>query len=200
MENAAGIVSVFEEVAKHIEQKSDHLIPAVRRRMSCEQWVHMETCYVLEQLLKTGRVDAYEPEHQFKPGVRRERCDVWFRIGAQEAWVEFQSIVTNYGSSGKPITNEANHVIEDAERLAGFVDAERAWLFCVVYPLASDGGNDLDWQRHLTRILQQGSLARAKEWRMPLDQSRSAIAYLFTLTRGPQTSSAVRRDPGTSRD
>lgn len=31
---------------------------------------------------------------------------MWFRIGEEEAWAEFQAIVTNYGSSSKPITND----------------------------------------------------------------------------------------------
>lgn len=74
-------------------------------------------------------------------------------------------------------------MIEDAKRLAEFLEGKHAWILCMVYLLAANGANDLDWRSHFTKILREGNLTLAREWRIPLDETRLAIAYLFTLER-----------------
>ena len=172
------VPAIFREVASHLIVKRDHLVSVVRRRMSCEQWIHVETFFVLENMMKNGAIDAYHPETQYMKG-RRERCDLTVQKGGESAWIEFEAVVTNYGQSGKPITNQVDHAIDDARRLVALTGGRKGWLFCLVYPLPADGSNDSDWSKHLDRAQAEGRFYSVAEQGIPVDETWSARLYLF---------------------
>lgn len=170
---------IFEDIAIHILKKADYLLPAIRRRMSCEKWIHIEAFHVLEGLLDSGVLDLYVPEQQY-PG-RNERCDLYMRVAGEDVWVEFEAIVTNYGDAGINITDRVEHVVQDAERLREFCESDLSWLFCIVYPLAADGSNESSWETHLQRILQRGEVVEYRQWDFPVSQDWIGRAYLFKV-------------------
>ncbi len=177
------IEKLFDEVVEHLSSKRDHFDAVVARRMSCEPWIHVEAFAVLQKLSQTGDVESFYPEKEY-PGDRG-RCDLYVRTGGTSAWIEFETIVTNYGSPGKPITQQVAHVVEDAAKLSVLPSPESQWVFCVVYPLASDGSTDNKWEQHLSRIRTEAGLALVHEWEIPLTKAWTIRAYLFAPANRP---------------
>lgn len=79
-------------------------------------------------------------------------CDIWFKKDGLEVWLELQTIVTNYGTPGKPITNQVSHVIGDAEKLKEKSINGAAHILFMVYPLECDGQSDYYWEKHMSKI------------------------------------------------
>lgn len=176
------VPSIFDHIFRHISEKGDHLVPALRRRMSCEKWLHIEAFHVLESLSDSSMIDSYIPEREYP--TKQGRCDLYIKTKGTDAWIEFEVVVTNYGAPGKPITQQVQHVVEDARRLRDFIGCEKSWICCWVYPLASDGSNDEDWKAHLDKMKSKGGLTESMVFSIALPKGWSARAYLFRFLSG----------------
>ena len=142
---------VYRAFFDHIKNKSEYFIPFLERRMSCEKWLQGEFLYILHQVEKDNIISEFVPEKSY-PVPRSGRCDLWFRIQNTEIWLELETIVTNYGSPGKPITNQIDHILHDVERVRTKPKSGVRHVMFFVYPLAIDGSNDLHWAKHMERM------------------------------------------------
>lgn len=167
---------VYQAFFEHLKNKSDYFIPFLERRMSCEKWLQGEFIYILYQMRKDNIVSEFVPEKLY-PEPRSGRCDLWFRFQNTEIWLELETIVTNYGSPGKPITNQIAHVIQDVERLKTKPKSGIHHVMFFVYPLAIDGSNDLRWAKHMERMTEYIEIPR-EPIQIPIDIHDAFRIYL----------------------
>jgi hypothetical protein len=140
---------VYKPFFNYIKIKSDYFIPFLDRRMSCEKWIQAEFIHFLYDLKTKGLIqDATAEKNYSLKGL----CDLWFKANDNEIWLELQVIVTNYGKPGKPITNQVDHVIGDANKLLSSASNGTYHLLFFVFPLDKYGSNDIIWSKHFNKI------------------------------------------------
>lgn len=166
---------VYHSLIEHLKNKSDYFVPFLERRMSCEKWLQGELMYILQQMKKEKLISEFVPEKSY-PVPKSGRCDLWFMIKDSEIWLELETIVTNYGSPGKPITNQIDHVCNDAERLKTNTKGGFLHVMFFVYPLAIDGSNDLNWTKNLERMTEYIEISM-EPVQIPIDTKDALVIY-----------------------
>ena len=123
-----------------------------------------------------GDVDNFVPEKPY-PILKRSHCDIWVKIKETEIWLELEAIVTNYGSPGKPITDQISHILKDSEKLKTNTKGGSLKQMFFVYPLAIDGSNDLDWGKHM-KTLKEHIEILMNPVQIPIDTKDAFVMYL----------------------
>jgi len=61
--------------------------------MKIEKWILVEMTARLKELVSSGKLDACEGEHKYpiKKTSRYEHCDLWWRTGGVEHWLEVKT-------------------------------------------------------------------------------------------------------------
>lgn len=174
----SGIHLIYSHFFDIIRERSEYLVPYLKRRASCEKWLQGEFVHFLYECKKQGKVLDADLERNYGP--RKGLCDIWFKTAHnKEVWCELQVIVTNYAGPGKPITNQVQHVIEDATKLKACPceDAEKLLLF-MAYPFSRDGSNDHIWEvQHMMKIKEAVRII-VGPYVIPIDDIQEARIYL----------------------
>src|SRR4051812_2462232 len=90
------------------------------QRASCEGWLKVELLHDFRVYFPLETVTIH-PESVLATSTfapTRSAADLVLRSDAEEVIVELKTFPTNYGGSGKPITNFINGVIDDLQNVA----------------------------------------------------------------------------------
>ena len=168
-------VPIYARFYEHLKSHSEYLMPYMNRQASCEKWMQGELIRYLYDCKRTGKINEADLEKNY--GRRAGYCDIWFKVQGKEIWCELEVIVTNYGKSGKPITNQVDHVIEDAAKLKNCPENAERLLMFLAYPFARGGRNDDAWKMHMNKIESSSELVM-NPFSIPIDELHEARIYL----------------------
>lgn len=161
------VCEAFEQV---VQDGISRISQCATEGISCEGWLKVELLHRLSSSEGAGgELTRVYPE--------RGNVDLTIHGLGQEALLELKTFPTNYGRSGKPITNFIDGVIRDLDKLKTKRRDDQIglslWLaYYVPYPETNA------WLSHLTRV--QASAGRTvKSMKFPLSGGLYAMAYLM---------------------
>ena len=148
-----------------------------------ENWLQLE---IFKSLLCTHPL--LEIERAFPGG--KERCDFWMEENeGKESWLELKLCVTNYctkfrvNQSPRPITNQIDGVIQDAEKLRQVPAHHSRKMLLIAYPLPNTEEESPHWSGHLRKVKAKvNSVCRAFSLSIERNSETARISgYVLTV-------------------
>jgi hypothetical protein len=134
------LIDFVTDSVRHIvlEEDADVISRLTRSRTQCEKWLQIE---LFKRFIRRFPDNKIVPERPYPwGGSNRRGCDLWCRESdGGESWVELKTCATNYGSSGRPITQQIAAAICDIERLKTLPSDAKRYLFLLAYPIPVGG-------------------------------------------------------------
>ena len=128
--------------------------------MQIEKWLLTEMLARLIQLKKQGHVVEAEGEHKYplKTSTRYEHCDLWWKSGDQEHWLEVKTIVL----SGHQQRGAIDQVAADIEKRTRLRSTDTFYQLVLVFPIQT--ADKAGWNRQLNNVCTSRGLQLADEW------------------------------------
>ena len=137
--------------------------------VSCEGWLKVELLKGLWEMLGDS------PEQEILP----EADNIDLAVKADRQWVriELKTFPTNYGRSGKPMTNFIDGVIRDLSKLEGRSEPDSVGLAVwLAYPIPEPVPHH--WPIHLARV-EAAAAATLRAEKIPLWENNFAHLYFM---------------------
>jgi hypothetical protein len=130
------LIDFVTESIRHIvsEEAADVISRLAASGTQCEKWFQIE---VFKRFIRRFPDNKIMLERAYPSGGSNPpRCDLWcLEADGHESWVALKTYATNYGSSGKNITQKISAAISDIVQLKKLpLDAKRH-LFLLAYPI-----------------------------------------------------------------
>jgi len=137
--------------------------------VSCEWWLKTELLHALDEALTTSSEVEVLPE--------AKNIDLTVRTRTEQVLLELKTFPTNYGRSGKPITNFIDGVLGDLRKLARLRGSTgiglAIWMAYVIPdPVPTP------WAGHVAKIQAVAAGTRRDE-RIPLWENAFANLYIM---------------------
>ena len=161
------IDSVCDEIVQVFQASQQRIALCGAYRISCEGWLKIELLLRLDEVFSSDT-----------PSVACEanRVDLSVSSHGETVLIELKTFPTNYGASGKPITNFIDGVIEDLQKLAGRCSEHTVgiavWL---AYPVPASEPSA--WAAHVQRVNAQAAGVLRSE-QIPLWENKTAHLYI----------------------
>jgi len=169
-----------------------HLVSAVESRPECldlardrgrgrgmqvEKWILTEMLARLIQVKKQGHVVETEGEHYYpyplRKGARPEKCDLWWKSGDQEHWLEVKTSV----SSGDQ-RSTLKQIAKDIEKKGRLRSTDTFHQLALVFPIQP--ADIAEWNRQLNKVCTSQRLRLVDEWVLQPWPDRVLYAVLFS--------------------
>lgn len=135
-------------------------------RVSCEGWLKVELAHAFVNCVPP--VDVI-PE--------LDNTDLFLKSGEQEVLVELKTFPTNYGQSGKPITNFIAGVIKDLQKLTQKrTPAQIGLAVWMAYPIPEPKPDQ--WCTHVHKVKNE-AMSTLLDHRVMLSRGWSAHLYIM---------------------
>jgi hypothetical protein len=134
---------IIEVIRGTVRNSSSRIAACAEARVSCEGWLKVELLYAFALKFKDRDDVEILPEKQHIDLVLLDR--------QEKILIELKTFPSNYGASGKPITNFIGGLIQDLEKLCPLgVKGTKCLAVWIAYPIPDT--IPASWPRHLSRV------------------------------------------------
>jgi len=160
---------VADRVAEVVKEGRSRIVVSSAFRVSCEGWLKIELLKSLWESFGDSETNEILPES--------DHFDLVVKADGQTVRIELKTFPTNYGQSGKPITNFIDGVVRDLSKLCALSSPTSIGLAVwLAYPIPEPLPRY--WPEHLLKV-QAMSASTLRSAKIPLWENNFAHLYIM---------------------
>jgi len=172
----------LKNLVNHLDTKKDYLQVWIDLRAKCEGWLKGEILYVLKNKMDSS-IKEFDCERKYK---ENNRCDIFFKSGEKEFWIEMKTVPTNYcpnfNEYGRSKLIGVDQIRTDMEKILKIKsDTKIPLVLLLVYPFPDGDIGHKKWQdKHLKKI-KESPHSEIKKEVISINNGLYAFLYLFSF-------------------